>query len=395
MKKRILIVDDSPMIHEMFGDRLEDAGFEVLHAEDGFSAINTALVEMPDLILLDIMMPIINGYQVCRLLKDRKETSHIPIMFVTGKSSKNFVDDPMNWGFKTGADGYLDKADGDRIVECIKPLLEGAVKKGSKGKASSGMSEMEILSAISRLLDKQLYLDVKRLEELDEKKNAFVSNVSHELRSPLGIIKGNMQNLMVGVYGDVPDKQREMLASTDRTVSRIARIVGDLLDLSRIEAGAMQLDREFISLSELVDMAVEDYAGELKGKGIVVQKDFAFDLPEVFADRDRLMQVIVNLLSNAIKFTPKGGLIRISLGGEADVVRFEIEDTGPGVPAQYLEKIFDKFERITADKVEGTGLGLPIAKDLVLLHGGKIWAESDEGAGSKFIFTVSTKNKVK
>ena len=391
MDKRILLVDDSTMIHEMFGSKLEEAGYEVLHAEDGFSAINMALLEMPDLILLDIMMPTINGYQVCRLLKDRKETCHIPIVFITGKASRSFVEDPMHWGFKTGADGYLDKAQGDTLIEHVQPFLKQSVKKEVTGNTPSRMSEMEILSAISRLLDKQLYVDVKRLEELDNKKNAFVSNVAHELRSPLGVIKGNVQNMKEGIYGSVSDKQEKTLTVVDRTVSRIARLVGDLLDIAKIEAGAMRLEEGSVSLIEIAEAVIDDYANELENKNIVVHKEFSPDIANVVGDRDRLVQVIVNLLNNAIKFTPVGGAINVRIRCDSDVVRFEIEDSGPGVALKDLEKIFDKFERVSGSKIEGTGLGLSIAKDLVVLHGGRIWVESDGEIGSTFIFTLPVK----
>jgi len=391
MKKRILLVDDSVMVHEIFGSKLEEAGYEVLHAEDGFSAINVTLAAMPDLILLDIMMPVISGYQVCRLLKDRRGTSHIPIVFITGESSKHFAKDPMSWAFKTGADGYLEKADLDILIENIKPFLKNSMKNVDAGKAPSSMSEIEILSAISKLLDKQLYLDVKKLEDLDDRKDTFISNVAHELKSPLGIIKGNMQNLKLGIYGSVSDKQQDIFLSTERTVDRIARLVTDLLDISKIEAGEMHLNRSPISLPTFLNDILDDYVGELKEKNITIQKEFPSDISNVSGDRDRLVQVAVNLFSNAIKFTPQGGNITIRLKPDKDLVRVEIEDSGPGIAAEDLEKIFNKFERIGANKAEGSGLGLPIARNLVGLHGGKVWAESDGKNGSTFIFILPVK----
>jgi signal transduction histidine kinase len=150
----------------------------------------------------------------------------------------------------------------------------------------------------------------------------------------------------------------------------------------------MEMCRTEFDIVALVNEILSSYERELSKKQLVLKKDIPPGIGLVWADRDKLSEVIINLLNNGIKYTPSPGQLIIKLEGTEKEIRFEISDTGPGIPGEYLEKIFDKFERITAEKQEGTGLGLPIAKDIVGLHKGKIWVESEVGKGSKFIFTL-------
>lgn len=385
--KKILIVDDSPLIHHMVGDELERAGYQVLHADDGMAAINTVFTEMPDLIMLDIQMPKINGYQVCRLIKDHPATKSIPVIIMTspGSTSAGFVSDPRNWSFQTGADGYIDKDGSAEWLPTVEALLKASDKPAVPRTKSRPMSEMEILSAVSKLLDRQLYQDVTRLKELDKRKSAFVANVSHEFRSPLAIIKGNLDLLACGACDPLSEKQKKSVETSMRIVNRLVRLVTDLLDISKIEAGKMKLDTEEVSLPELLEEVVENYNLSLKEKEITLTSEIPKKMPSIVADKDRLAQVFTNLISNAIKYTQKKGSVVMRLADETDAVRFEIEDTGEGIGPEDLKKIFDKFERVTSEKQEGTGLGLPIARDIVVLHNGKIWAESKKGKGSKFV----------
>lgn len=383
MKKRILIVDDSPLVHGIYGESLEASGYAVSHAVDGVEAINKAFTECPDLILLDINMPKINGYQVCRLLKDHPATNHIPIIIETSKESAAPVSDPRQWSFATGADGYMDKSECDALLDFVRPFLEAA-PPAVAAPSQSPLSEIEIMTYLSHLLDKQLYADVTRLKELDERKSAFVENVSHEFRSPLGIIKGNLYILRESFKDVLDEKRKKSFDSAMRTVDRLARLVSDLLDLAKIEAGKMKLDFEFLDVRGLLKEVVETYAVLIEEKKMNVVCDFG-ECACVLADRDRLSQVFINVFNNSLKFTPEKGTISLKVRGGVDGVRVEIEDNGPGMGADDLEKIFDKFERVTAEKREGTGLGLPIARHIVVLHGGRIWAESEPGEGSRFI----------
>ncbi len=228
------------------------------------------------------------------------------------------------------------------------------------------------------------------LKKLNELKSAYVANVSHELKNPLAVIRESMSLILDKITGEVNVKQKEILEIGKRSMDRLIRLVSNLLDLSQIAAGKMKLKEEEIHLNVLVGEVLKSYEGEISKKPLVLKKEISSDVGTVEGDRDKLAEVVINLLNNAIKYTPAGS-ITVKLIGIAEEVRFEITDSGPGIPQEYLFKIFDKFERILAEKQEGTGLGLPIAKDIIELHKGKLWVESEAGKGSKFIFTLPRK----
>ncbi len=255
------------------------------------------------------------------------------------------------------------------------------------------MSETEIVLALSHLLDRQLYLDITRLKDLDEKKDAFVANVSHELKSPLAILKGFSDNMRDGLYGPVTPKQAENLGVMLRTIQRLLRLIKDILDISKIAVGKMKLEIGAVDLGDILKGVHESFAAEAAKKNI----RFGLELPAqpvtVLADEDRLTQVVVNLTSNALKYTPEGQTVLLRLCAGEDEARVAVEDTGGGIREEDQRKLFDKFERILTEKAEGTGLGLSIAKDIVDLHGGRIWIESELGKGSKFIFTLPLQKK--
>jgi signal transduction histidine kinase len=155
-----------------------------------------------------------------------------------------------------------------------------------------------------------------------------------------------------------------------------------------MESGVVELKWEKIEIGSLIDEIVANNGEEISKKQLAIKKDIPEDIGLLWADKDKITQVIVNLLSNAIKYTPSGGDIVITLSGTDDEMRFEISDTGPGVAKEDIGKLFNKFERILAEKREGTGLGLSITKDIVELHKGKLWVESEIGKGSRFIFIL-------
>jgi len=226
------------------------------------------------------------------------------------------------------------------------------------------------------------------IKEMDRRKSAFVANVSHEFKNPLGIIKESLAIILDGSTGEIKDEQKVMLDTANKNIQRLIRLVTDLLDVSKIEAGKMKLKKEKIDIASLADEVTANNSAEVSKKQLILEKDFSNDAGLVAADTDKLTEVITNLLSNAIKYTPSGGKITIKLSGSTKEVRFEISDSGPGIAEKDFNKLFDKFERLTAERQEGTGLGLSITKDIIELHKGKIWVESELGKGTKFIFTL-------
>lgn len=387
VKKKILVVDDSSLVREMYKAKLMDAGYEVATSMDGIAAINDAFALQPDLILLDVHMPKINGYQVCRLLKDHPLTKDIPIVIMTARDAGGIVEDPRKWSFQTGADGYYGKDEGTELLAQVDRLLDGKEPRRVAA-AAKPMTETEVVLALSQLLDRQLYLDITRLKELDEKKDAFVGNVAHELKSPLAILKGFLENINDGICGPVTQQQKDAIAVMMTTINRLSRLIRDILDISKIAAGKMKLQIERTDLVVMLKGVYESFTLEaLRGK-----LKLALEVPlhpvHVVVDLDRVTQVVVNLMSNAVKYTPEGRKVILRLVEDGKEARVEVEDTGNGISEENRKKIFDKFERILTEKKEGTGLGLSIAKDIVDLHGGRIWLESEIGKGSKFIFTL-------
>lgn len=238
----------------------------------------------------------------------------------------------------------------------------------------------------------------QRLKELDKLKSDFVSNVSHELRTPLTAIKGSIDNMLDGLTGDLNEKQSRYLVRIKSNADRLARLINDLLDLSRIEAG-IKLKRTNVSLPAVAREVVETLGPVAAEKLISFEIEYAENNLTAWADPDRVAEVLTNLLGNAIKFTPTRGKVTVSLARNGDDwVKVSIADTGPGIPSEEASRIFDKFYQVSHPeqrKSMGTGLGLSIAKTLVELHGGKIWLESEAGRGSTFSFTLLAEQPLK
>ena len=231
----------------------------------------------------------------------------------------------------------------------------------------------------------------ERLHELDELKSAFVSTVSHELRTPMTSIKGYVDNILDGLTGALTDRQAYYLNRVKFNIERLTRMINDLLDLSRIEAGRVEVRLASVCMRDLASEVVEGFQRSAQEKSVALHVRHPDTLPPVRGERDKLHQVLTNLLQNAVKFTPKGGRVEVeSLVRNDGFVQISVSDTGCGIPPHELDLVFDRFYRGEAVPTEnrGSGLGLPIAKSLVELHGGRIWAESVPGQGSRFFFTV-------
>ena len=237
----------------------------------------------------------------------------------------------------------------------------------------------------------------KKLKELDTMKDDFVDSVSHELRSPLAAIRGFAQSMRRGVYGSVNEKQGEALDIVMSNSERLGAFVDDVLDIAKIKAGMFALAREevdFLPIAEDIIKMFEPLAHEMQ-LSLSVSSEGA--LAKVYADKDKMKHVITNLVSNAMKFTPSGGSITVKATKKDNgTVQVEVRDTGVGIPKDKLLSVFNKFEQVEgtqqlSKQIKGTGLGLTIAKNIVDLHGGAIWVESEPGKGTSFIFTLPVK----
>ncbi len=235
--------------------------------------------------------------------------------------------------------------------------------------------------------------DRKRVESI---KDEFVNTVSHELRTPLATIKEFTEILDDQIAGPVTKDQHDYLTVIHENVERLARIIDDLLDIAKMKAGRLLLNKEVLDLQAVFEHVVQSLRPIAEPKRISLQLELPDSLPTVYADRDKFTQVLVNLVGNAIKYTPGPGYVSIRVEELANEVRFHVRDTGLGIAAEDLPKLFEKFQRLKRAPgpggATGTGLGLVISKRLVELHGGKIWAESELGKGSAFSFSLPKYN---
>ena len=282
-------------------------------------------------------------------------------------------------------------ADGD-LSQKILPL--GDLSKSFNSMIISLKNAREELKKLNLKLEneaKKLKLANKRLKELDQEKTDLMNMVTHDIRNPLSSIKG-FAELMLMNKDQLTAKWKKYLETIVTESNRLNALVSCFLDIAKIESGTMQFKSESVDLAELIVHAVSVYQSNAESHDILLISETHDDLPVILGDKDRIAQVFSNLLGNAVKFTPEGG--KITIGArmfERSFIKIFVRDTGPGIPAEYREKIFKKFGRVEGESVRkkrGSGLGLTICKEIVENHGGRIWVESKVGKGSTFYLTL-------
>lgn len=228
-----------------------------------------------------------------------------------------------------------------------------------------------------------------KLKVVDKMKSDFFSSMSHELRTPLTSIKEGINLLREGVGGTIPEKQKRLLAILSEESKRLIDLVSSLLDLSKMEAGMMTYHFEPGTLAPLIEKAAMEVVPLIEARKITLKTKVDEKLPVIKTDREKILQVLRNLIGNAVKFTPEGGQVRIVARLVNREVEVTVSDTGPGIKKENLTTIFEKFHQApfkNSNRVKGTGLGLAIVKHVITAHGGRVWAESELGQGSSFIF---------
>lgn len=274
----------------------------------------------------------------------------------------------------------------EKEIELISQLDE--TKKTLR--ASSAVIENESGQTVGMV---SVLSDITKQKELDRMKSSFVANVSHELRTPLVAIEKSLFLILEKSAGEVSPTQEEFLTIATKNLKRLSLLINDLLDLSKLEAGKLEFRPQLSSIEKIIDESIEALNNWARTKSVIIKKKITLGVPPVNVDANRIIQVLNNLIGNAIKFTPQGGTICIEVkhANENSKIQVSVEDTGLGIAKESLEKIFDKFfqasERVASD-ISGTGIGLSISKEIVTLHGGRIWAESEAGQGAKFKFTL-------
>jgi len=232
--------------------------------------------------------------------------------------------------------------------------------------------------------------DVTKLKKVDEMKSEFVSTVSHEFRTPLTSMNMGLSMLLEEDMGPVNEDQHQLLEAAFEDCERLNELVNDLLDLSKIESGKIKMEFDKADVRKIIESTMRPFSQQVGEKEVNLQMGEVVENAYAWADSNKISWVISNLIGNALRYTPKDGTIKIGSFLEGRHVSIFVEDTGVGIPEEYCNKIFDKFVRASnnEDENSGTGLGLAISKEIIEAHNGRIWVESEEGKGSKFIFTL-------
>ncbi len=384
-KTCVLLVDDN----SVYGDLLDEilgGENDVLYAADGAAGVKIATERLPDVILLDVIMPGMDGYEVFRHLKAEPATRDIPVIFLT--SLGNEEDETR--GLAMGASDYV-----------TKPLNPMAVRARVKHQIDLKRAQSELMRIAAEehtaRLTKELERGVEAYQASQRElqlRDEFLSHVSHELRSPLTSIYSFTSIIADGLAGATNPEQDEYLQIIQKNIQQLKSMIEDLLAVSATQTGKLSVHQQRASLAQAVLDAIRTLEPAAASKGVYLSCALPGELTAAYADPVRLLQVLIILCDNAIKFTPEGGSVRIRakiFDRDRDFFLVEVADTGCGIPPEMRDRIFERLYQVTTFSEagrKGLGLGLHIAKELVVQQGGKIWAESQPGKGSRFYFTV-------
>ena len=430
MKKgKILYVEDNHANIALVKRLLSDAGYDVLVAEDGMEGIKAARQKLPHLILMDINLPGMDGYEASTKIKGMEQLKEVPIVAVTA----NVNPGDRERSLAAGCDGYISKPINVKtFVGEIEKYLSGKKERLKKSEESAYLKEysQRLVDALEEKIEdlersneeleaanddmkmSKIALEdaYERLLHMDRMKSDFVANVSHEFRTPLTSIKSYTEILYDEIEELDVDEQRRFLGIIDREADRLTRLVCDLLDLRKMESGEMSWRDKELDIAGLIEETIHDCRSYASSRGTKISLQVEGDMPMIFIDKDKIKQVTTNLLSNAIKFSPEGaGEVEVSIdmlgdisgdistevakgsGNKSDIV-VSVRDYGVGIEEGDLDNLFNRFYQGKSSesvaKTAGTGLGLSISRDIVEHYGGRIWAESILGAGATFRFSL-------
>lgn len=365
--QKILIVDDEEKNIKLLKGMLFSENYNFYEALSGKDAIDLVHDISPDLILMDVMMPGISGFEVCQKLKQDEKTKSIPIIMVTALNEKEHRLKAM----ESGADDFLSKpVDGTEVVIRVKSLLR------------------------IKSYHKEIDAKNQKLLELEKVKDGLIHMIVHDLSNPLWAVFGNL-DLMLLDKGTLAQNHINYLETCIVCCQELREMVDSLLDIYKMEEGHMRLNLERTDLKELIDESIKSFLIKAKDKQIELSYDHSALNPFSQIDRRMVKRVFANLINNAIRHTPSGGKIKIATGSYQNNgnLQVEVKDTGNGIDPVYHQKVFDKFEQVKLQEsgisVGASGLGLAFCKMAVEAHGGRIWVESEgDSKGANFKFTL-------
>jgi len=388
-RPRILYVEDDPSSAMLVKRVLEVEGFDVVIAEDGITALETAQQVHPDLVLMDINISGLDGYEVTTRLRSIETLQDVPIVALTAATLKG----DRERALIAGCNGYIPKPiDVDRLPAQVRSYLDGLREQIESPEEKSQYLVEYSRRLVERLEDKirELQRANEELQRIDRMKTDFVVLAGHELRTPLTVIYGYTQLLLTDPQ--IPGSEEEegspryLIAQVAKATQRLSQVVEDILNVSMIDADRLELAMGPVFLDQLVGSVIADITSLATDRDLIFETEGLEDLPPVMGDGRRLHQALWNVLSNAMKYTPDGGRITIRGRQVEQAIHLQIEDTGIGIDPEERERIFDRFYVLentllhrsskTAFKGGGLGLGLTVARGIIEAHGGKIWAES-------------------
>jgi signal transduction histidine kinase/chemotaxis methyl-accepting protein methylase len=364
----VLLVDDHEENLIALEAVLGDLGCGLVRARSGNEALRSLLKHRFAVMLLDVQMPEMDGYEVARYARDNPHTREVPIIFLT---AANQTEAAMLRGYGSGAVDYLLKPFNPSVLRSkVRVFLELA---SSRQRLAATMRELE-----------QARQEAERASRF---KSQFLANMSHELRTPLNAIIGFGELLEDQQSGDLSAQQAEFVRHIVASGKHLVALMNDILDLARIEAGRVEIRRERVATAPLIESARDIVRPLAVKKGIDLVCDLEGPLPDAHLDPVRVKQILYNLLSNGIKFTPAPGQVRLRASADDHHLMLAVQDTGIGIRPDDQARLFQEFERIEPERgprQEGTGLGLALTKKLIELHGGTIEVDSEPGKGSTF-----------
>ncbi len=350
--RKILIVDDDRLNLRILSGILRPDGYTLAEADSGERAIEVYAQFRPDLVLLDVMLPGMNGFETCRILHQTYAAETAPVIFITAKSESDDVVE----GLAAGGIDYLPKP--------FRP-------KEALARIRTHMH--------NRLLVEQQRLLVEQLNKADAAKNRFLGMAAHDLRNPLASIRALSEFLRDGTVGTMTDEQIDLVKTIHTASQQMLDLVNELLDVATIESGEMKLSLEPHNLAEIINKSVYLANIEAEKKKTFIIFDGRRPAILVKLDAAKIKQVIDNLLSNAVKYSPPGSQITVELTANDNGCSFAVRDQGPGIPDNERDKLFKDFGRLSAKPTGGeksVGLGLAICRKIVEAHGGTIKAEN-------------------
>ena len=372
----ILVADDVAANVELLFDQLHVLGFRALAASDGPSALTAVFEHKPDLCILDVSMPAgdlgvddrSTGFEVCRRIKRDPRSKSIPVIFVT---ALNDTTDRVK-AIEAGGDDFLTKPH-NRLV------LGARVRSLLKLKAATDSLEDTL----------------RKLREVEKMRDDLMKMIVHDLKTPLTSVLASMEMLIDGDFGALTEAQRKMLGDAEAKAEDLLALIGDLLEVSRIEEATMTLDLQPIAPAALLNEIVHEWSIRFQQEQATALVDVADDSPVFEADKGLLKRVLGNLIQNALTHSASAVTIHLSARRDGEGILFTIADNGPGIPPEYHELIFRKFERVknaNIPRTRSSGLGLAFCKLAIDAHGGRIWVQSaGDGKGSAFHFSLPAK----